>query len=57
MGDLVDVGFIQLFSHLHPPRPRGYKSFFVLNSVEHETINAYKYMYKNIRNSAFLRLS
>ena len=57
MGDLVDVGFIQLFSHLYPPRPRGYKSFFVLNSVEHEIINAYKYMYKNIRNSAFLRLS
>ena len=28
-------------------RPRGYKTFFVLNSVEHEILNAYKY--KNIK--------
>ena len=34
-------------------RPRGYKTFFMLNSIEHEILNAYKY--KNIsRNSAFL---
>ena len=24
-------------------RPRGYKTFFVLNSVEHEILNAHKY--------------
>ena len=24
-------------------RPRGYKPFFMLNSVEHEILNAYKY--------------
>ena len=28
-------------------RPRGYKTFFVLNSVEHEILNAH--MYKNIK--------
>ena len=28
-------------------RPRGYKTFFVLNSVEHEISNAHKY--KNIK--------
>ena len=27
--------------------PRGYKTFFVLNSVEHENLNAHKY--KNIK--------
>ena len=27
--------------------PRGYKTFFVLNSVEHEILNAHKY--KNIK--------
>ena len=27
--------------------PRGYKTFFVLNSVEHEFVNAHKY--KNIK--------
>ena len=27
--------------------PRGYKIFFVLNSIEHEIFNAYKY--KNIK--------
>ena len=37
-------------------RPRGYKTFFVLNSVEHEILNAHKY--KNIKkSSAFSRLS
>ena len=24
-------------------RPRGYKTFFILNSVEHEILNAHKY--------------
>ena len=28
-------------------RPRGYKTFFMLNSVEHEIVNAHKY--KNIQ--------
>ena len=32
--------------------PRGYKTFFMLNSVEHEILNALKY--KISRNSAFL---
>ena len=33
--------------------PRGYiKPFFILNSIEHEILNAHKY--KNIKNSAFL---
>ena len=30
-------------------RPRGYKTFFMLNSVEHEILNAHKY--KNIKKS------
>ena len=28
-------------------RPQGYKTFFMLNSVEHEILNAHKY--KNIK--------
>ena len=32
--------------------PRGYKTFFVLNSVEHEISNAHKY--KNINKFSFL---
>ena len=32
---------------LQVARPRGYKTFFVLNSVEHEILNAHKY--KNIK--------
>ena len=28
-------------------RPRGYKTFFILNSVEHEILNAHEY--KNIK--------
>ena len=32
--------------------PRGYKTFFMLNSVEHEILNAHKY--KISRNLAFL---
>ena len=31
--------------------PRGYKTFFVLNSVEHGILNAHKY--KNIRKFGF----
>ena len=31
-------------------RPRGYKTFFILNSVEHEIVNAHKYKkYQEIR--------
>ena len=32
---------------MKPFRPRGYKTFFMLNSVEHEILNAHKY--KNIK--------
>ena len=32
-------------------RPRGYKTFFVLNSIEHEILNAHKY--KNIKKFGF----
>ena len=42
-----------LLNQKPPTRPRGYKTFFMLNSVEHEILNAHKY--KN-RNSAVLRL-
>ena len=34
--------------------PRGYKTFFMLNSVEHEILNAHKY--KNIKKLGFLGL-
>ena len=33
---------------------RGYKTFFMLNSVEHEILNAHKY--KNIKKFSFCRL-
>ena len=33
---------------------RGYKTFFMLNLIEHEISNAHKY--KHIKNSAFFRL-
>ena len=32
-------------------RPRAYKTFFILNSVEHEILNAHKY--KNIKKFVF----
>ena len=32
-------------------QPRGYKTFFVLNSAEHEILNANKY--KNVKNFSF----
>ena len=35
-------------------RPRGYKTFFMLNSVEHEILNVHKY--KNIEKFGFFRL-
>ena len=35
------------FHSLSLPRPRGDKTFFMLNSVEHEILNAHKY--KNIK--------
>ena len=31
--------------------PRGYKTFFMLNSVQHEILNAHKY--KNMKKKAF----
>ena len=34
--------------------PRGYKTFFMLNSVEHEILNTHKY--KNIKKFVFFRL-
>ena len=43
---------IMLFDTLGFSRPRGYKTFFVLNSVEHEILNAHKY--KNIKKFGFL---
>ena len=33
--------------------PRGYKTFFMLNSVEHEILNAHKY--KNIKKFSFFQ--
>ena len=37
-------------------RPRGYKTFFILNSVEHEILNAHKY--ENIKKlNIFLALA
>ena len=36
------------------PGPEVIKNFFMLNSVEHEILNAHKY--KNIKKSAYFRL-
>ena len=36
---------------LYSPGPRGYKTFFMLNSGEHEIFDAHKY--KNIKKSNF----
>ena len=41
-----------LFNSVSTARPRGYKTFFMLNSFEHKIFNAHKY--KNIKKSAFL---
>ena len=35
------------------PRPRGYKTFFMLNSFEHEILNAPKY--KDIKKFGFFK--
>ena len=35
------------------PMPRGYKTFFMLNSVEHEILKAHKY--KNIKKFGFFK--
>ena len=45
-GDDSILNIEQKFSSIHcVSRPRGYKTFFVLNSVEHEILNAHKYKY------------
>ena len=36
-----------------PIRPRGYKTFFMLNSVKHEILNVHKY--KNIEKFGFFK--
>ena len=41
------MGMVITFMPLEETWPRGYKTFFVLNSVEHEILNAHKY--KNIK--------
>ena len=38
---------VQVLVNERAARPRGYKTFFILSSVEHEILNAYKY--KNIK--------
>ena len=40
-------GYMAAVLFLTNARPRGYKTFFVLNSVEHGILNAHKY--KNIK--------
>ena len=48
------MGWQRLFqSSDDKTRPRGYKTFFVLNSVEHEILNAHKY--RNIKNFGFFK--
>ena len=42
-----------LLNQTPPTRPRGYKTFFMLNSVEHEILNAHKY--KNIWKFGFFK--
>ena len=39
MANIVDTDVNAL---LGTSRPRGYKAFFMLNSAEHEILNAYK---------------
>ena len=43
----VALFFFSCFCIYNVTRPRGYKTFFVLNSVEHGILNAHKY--KNIK--------
>ena len=40
---LSDKIFVSLHVILPQIRPRGYKTFFMLNSVEHKILNAHKY--------------
>ena len=44
---------LDFVSAYYQTEPQGYKTFFILNSVEHEILNAHKYK-KISRNSAFL---
>ena len=43
----------QALSSREAIRARGYKTFFILNSVEHEILNAHKY--KNIQKFSFFQ--
>ena len=47
------VCFIKLHEFPVEVRLLGYKTFFMLNSVEHEILNAHKY--KNIKKSSFFQ--
>ena len=48
----IAVCIILSFLHLRVVWARDYKTFFVLNSVEHEILNAHRY--KNIKKFSFL---
>ena len=50
IANLIDV--CTLCSIMLEIRPRIYKTFFMLNSAEHEILNAHKY--KNIKKCGFL---
>ena len=39
----VFVSFIQTFTNAITERPRGFKTFFMLNSTEHKIATAYKH--------------
>ena len=47
VGSRSHLQLLLLHSYGQTNWPRGYKTFFVLNSVEHEILNAHKY--KNIK--------
>ena len=50
---LLDICFLVPVSQVvQITRPRGYKTFFVLNSIEHEILNAHKY--NNIKKFCFI---
>ena len=48
----MHLTFLLIFPSIHMTWPRGYTTFFMLNSVEHEILNAHKY--KNIKKGSFL---
>ena len=50
IGTSLHVAFFVLMAN-HLTWDRGYKTFFMLNSVEHEIISAHKY--KNIKKVGF----